>query len=131
MRSKIGYQDMILEDFENVLTLIAAILGLLGCLFRYIKTPKRGYFLLIIFFLSNYLSDYYWTIYTLAMRSNPTVSEFLAYLGWNVGYLVLLITVLHMRSGNSAEYFHPHHAYPCPYKRMPVLSVYQFRRAVQ
>ena len=98
---------MILEDFENVLTLLAAILGLLGCLFKYIKSPKRGYLLLIVFFLSNYLSDYYWTIYTLVMHSYPTVSEFLAYLGWNIGYLVLLFTTLHMRRAPVKKYFHP------------------------
>ena len=34
---------MILENFENMLTLLAAVLGLLGCLFKYIKSPKRGY----------------------------------------------------------------------------------------
>ena len=53
---------MLIDDLENMLTLLAAILGLLGCLFKYIKAPKRGYIFLIIFFLSNFLSDYYWTI---------------------------------------------------------------------
>ncbi len=98
---------MILENFENVLTLLAAVLGLLGCLFKYIKSPKRGYFLLIVFFLVNYLSDYYWTIYTLVMRESPAVSEFLAYFGWNVGYLVLLLAVLNMRREASKRFFHP------------------------
>ncbi len=98
---------MILDDFENVLTLLAAILGLLGCLFQYIRTPKRGYLLLIVFFLSNYLSDYYWTIYSLVMRFHPTVSEFLAYLGWNIGYLVLMLAVLKMRQDSVKRYFHP------------------------
>ncbi len=90
-----------------MLTLLAAILGLLGCLFQYIRTPKRGYLLLIVFFLSNYLSDYYWTIYSLVMRSHPTVSEFLAYLGWNIGYLVLMLAVLKMRQDSVKRYFHP------------------------
>ncbi len=98
---------MTIDDFENVLTLLATILGLLGCLFNYIKAPKRGYFLLIVFFLSNYLSDYYWTIYSLVMRSYPTVSEFLAYFGWNIGYLVLLLTAINMRRDAAQKYFHP------------------------
>lgn len=98
---------MILDDFENVLTLLAAILGLLGCLFKYIKTPRRGYLLLMMFFLANYLSDYYWTIYSLVMRSYPEVSEFLAYLGWNIGYLILLLVILHMRRDNVRKFFHP------------------------
>ncbi len=98
---------MILDDFENVLTLLTAILGLLGCLFKYIKTPKRGYLLLMLFFLANYLSDYYWTIYSLVMRSYPEVSGFLAYLGWNIGYLILLLVVLHMRRDKARNFFHP------------------------
>jgi HD-GYP domain-containing protein (c-di-GMP phosphodiesterase class II) len=98
---------MLLDDFENLLTLLAAVMGLLACLFRFIRTPRRGYFLLIIFYLANYLSDYYWTIYSLVMRSYPTVSEFLAYLGWNIGYLVLLFTTIHMRRDAAKKYFHP------------------------
>ena len=98
---------MIIEDFENVLTLLAAILGLFGCLFKYIKTPRRGYLYLIIFFLANFLSDYYWTIYTLVMRSYPEVSELLAYFGWNVGYLFLLLAVISFRSESVKHYFHP------------------------
>ena len=98
---------MILDDFENMLALVAAIIGLLGCLFKYIKAPKRGYLILIIFFLCDFLSDYYWTIYTLVMRSDPEVSEFLAYLGWNAAYLVLLIAVLYMGEDASKRFFHP------------------------
>ena len=66
---------MVLDNCENVLTLLAAILGLLGCLFKYIKAPKRGYVFLIIFFLSTFLSDYYWTIYSLVMDTYPEIKE--------------------------------------------------------
>ena len=41
---------MTLDDFENVITLAATCLGLLGVLFKYIKSPKRWYLLLITFF---------------------------------------------------------------------------------
>jgi len=35
------------------------------------------------------------------------VSELLAYFGWNIGYLVLLLAVLNMRREASKKYFHP------------------------
>ncbi len=98
---------MILDDFENMLTLLATVVGLLSCLFKYIKAPKRGYLFLIVFFLSNFLSDYYWTIYSLVMNDYPEVSEFLAYFGWNVGYLVLMFAVFYMSSDGAKRYFHP------------------------
>ena len=98
---------MLLDNFENMLTLLAAIVGLLGCLFKYIKSPKRGYRILIVFFLSNFLSDYYWTIYTLVMGYDPEVSAFLAYLGWNIAYPVLLIAVVYMCAEGARRYFHP------------------------
>lgn len=98
---------MILYTIENILALVATIVGLLGCLFRYIKAPKRGYLYLIIFFLASFFSDYYWAIHTLVMGAYPRVSEFLAYLGWNVSYIFLLLAVLHMREEGAKRYFHP------------------------
>ena len=98
---------MTLDDFENVLTLAATCLGLLGVLFKYIKTPKRWYLLLITFFLANFLSDYYWTVYSLVMNTYPEVSEFLAYFGWNVGYLLLMVAVLKTSSESERDFFHP------------------------
>jgi len=53
---------MLFENIINIFTLIATVVGLLGCLFKYIKSPKRGYLYLIVFFLSSFFSDYYWTI---------------------------------------------------------------------
>ena len=98
---------MIIENIENILTLIATIAGLLGCLLKYIRTLKRGYLYLVGFFLASFLSDYFWTIYTLVMGDYPEVSEFLAYLGWNAAYVFLLISVFHMRAKGARRYFHP------------------------
>ena len=98
---------MTLDDFENVITLAATCLGLLGVLFKYIKSPKRWYLLLITFFLANFLSDYYWTVYSLVMNTYPEVSEFLAYFGWNVGYLLLMVAVLKTSSDSEKDFFHP------------------------
>ncbi len=98
---------MIVESLENILSLFCTIIALLYCIFKYIETPKRGYRYLIAFFLANFLSEYYWTTYEFVMRSSPDVSGFAAYLGWNVGYLVLLLAVFFLRHKGAKRLFHP------------------------
>ena len=44
---------MTFEDFENIFTLTATIVGLLYCLFKYIERPKRRYLYLVISDLHN------------------------------------------------------------------------------
>ena len=97
---------MTFEDFENIFTLFCTIVGLLYCLFKYIERPKKRYLYLIIFFLGHFFSDYYWGIYVLTMHTYPTVSEFMAYLGWNVAYIFLFLVVFGFRR-ESKKYFHP------------------------
>ncbi|MCR4787005.1 MAG: response regulator [Lachnospiraceae bacterium] len=105
---------------ENVFTLFATIVGLLICLFHYIEMPKKGWLYTSIFFLMHLLSDYYWTTYTIVMRSEPEVSAFFAYLGWNVGYLFLLLAVWSMQKEGSKRYFNLLMLLPIP------INVYQF-----
>ena len=102
------------EITENLIVLIAIIIALMSCLFRYIDTPRRGYLVLSVYFLAHLLSDYYWTVYTLVMSENPDVSEFFAYLGWNLSYLMLLIAVLHARPQGAKGFFHPFMLLPIP-----------------
>ena len=97
---------MSFEDFENLFTLLCAIVGLLTCLFKYIEHPKRGYLYLVISFLGHFFSDYYWAVYVLIMHSSPNVSGFLAYLGWNIAYFFLILAVFHFRE-EKERYFHP------------------------
>ena len=98
---------MIFENLGNIISLLCTIAGVIYCVFQYIETPKRGYRFLAIFFLANFLSEYYWTIYELIMRSYPDVSAFVAYLGWNVGYLFLLFAAFFLRREGAKRYFHP------------------------
>ena len=98
---------MSFQTFEDIFSLLCTIVGLLYCIFRYINTPKRVYRCLLIFFLANFLSEYYWTIYELIMQSYPDVSMFVAYLGWNVGYVLLFLSVFFIRSDGAKRYFHP------------------------
>ena len=98
---------MSFENLENIISLLGTIAGLLYSVFKYIETPRRGYRCLVVFFLANFLSEYYWTVYELVMRAYPDVSGFSAYLGWNVGYFVLLLAVLYMRREEAKRFFHP------------------------
>lgn len=98
---------MVIEDFENICLLLSTIVGLLYCIFKYIETPGRGYRCLVVFFLANFLSEYYWTTYELVMRSYPDVSVFAAYLGWNIGYVFLLVAVFFLRQEGAKRFFHP------------------------
>ncbi len=105
---------MNIDTIENLVMLLAAVVGLLSCLFHYIDKPKRGWLYLTIFFLMHLLSDYYWTVYTIVMQDDPAVSAFMAYLGWNVGYLLLLLAVFEMRDPGSKRYFNPLMLLPIP-----------------
>ena len=95
------------ENLENIVSLLCTIVGLLWCSFQYIETPRRGYRFLIAFYLANFLSEYYWTSYELIMKDYPEVSEFVAYLGWNLGYLFLLLAVYFIRPKEARRFFHP------------------------
>ena len=96
---------MSFENFENIVSLICTIVGLLYCVFKYVETHKSGYRFIIAFFLANFLSEYYWTIYELITNSYPDVSEFVAYLGWNIGFFCLLAAVFFMRSHGAKKFF--------------------------
>lgn len=97
---------MTFEDFENIFTLFCTIVGLLYCLFKYIERPKRRFLYLVVFFLGHFFSDYYWGIYVLTMHDYPTVSEFMAYLGWNIAYIFLFLVIFQFRR-ESKKFFHP------------------------
>lgn len=98
---------LVIENIENIVSLLCTIVGLLYCTFQYIDTPRRGFRFLIAFFLANFLSEYYWTCYELITKSYPEVSAFVAYLGWNVGYLCLLFAVYFIRQEEAKRFFHP------------------------
>ena len=114
-----------MEFFDNIVMLGASVAGLLVSLFRFIERPKRGWLYITAFFLAHILSDYYWTVYTLVIHDSPEVSAFMAYFGWNVGYVLLIFAVLHMRSLGAKRYFHPLMLIPIP------LNIWQFILYIQ
>ncbi|MCR4792927.1 MAG: response regulator [Lachnospiraceae bacterium] len=105
---------MNLDLITDIIMLLANILGMLACLYNYIEKPKKGWLFGAAYFFADLLSGYYWTTYTLVMMEEPTVSEFLAYFGWNAAYVVLLVSVIRMRDHDSKKYFHPVMLLPIP-----------------
>ncbi|MCR5024610.1 MAG: response regulator [Lachnospiraceae bacterium] len=98
---------MEISALENVISFFVSIIGLLVCLFRYIETPRRGWLYLSLFYLSCLMSDYYWAIYYLVMRTNPEDSPTFASLGWNISCLFLYIIILRIRNPKTKKFFHP------------------------
>ena len=98
---------MDINSVENIVMLVSAVVGLMICLFKYIDIPKRGWMLCAGYFLAYLLSDYYWTGYTLIMHDEPDVSGFIAYLGWNIAFVVMLLLALDMRQEGSKRYVNP------------------------
>ena len=98
---------MTFYDLGNIVSLICIIAGLLYCFFKYVDKPTRGYRYIVGFFLALFMSEYYWTVYVIVVGSDPNVSDFVSYIGWNVAVIFLLICVYIMRSKEAKRYFHP------------------------
>ena len=105
---------MNIDMIDNICMLLTVVIGLLISLFRYIENPKRGYLLLSVYFLAHLLSDYYWALFSLVMKAEPEVSAFIAYFGWNVGYIFLLIIAYKRREPGAKRLFHPLMLLPIP-----------------
>ena len=97
---------MSIDTIENVLTLLVVVIGSLYSLMNYVRTPKRAWLFLSVFFLTHMLSDYYWTTYTLVIGKTPDVSAMMAYFGWNIGYVFLVLLAIKMRRGEVLSYKH-------------------------
>ena len=89
---------MTVDSVIDVLMLLTAIIGMLGSLYSYIEKPNKGWLFLTGYYFASFLSGYYWITSTLVTHVEPKVSELTAYLGWNVGYVVLLVAVYEMRN---------------------------------
>ena len=105
---------MVLENVLNLIALTVRIVALLSCLFFYIERPRKGWLYLATNFLLYLLSDYYWTVYTLVMGKNPDISALIAYLGWNLGLMVMWLTLRAMQPEEVKKFFHPLMLLPIP-----------------
>ena len=105
---------MLLEYAENIIQLLAVLVAMLTCLFRYINTRRRSWLLALFFFLCFLLSSYSWTTYLVIMGESPSVSASLTYSGWDMAYLFLLALVFYLKTPVERRYFHPLMLLPVP-----------------
>ena len=117
---------MNIETIENICMLLAFSAALLGSLFRYIEIPRRGYLCLCGLFLAHILSDYYWAVYRFVMGDNPDISAFLAYLGWNISFVLLAVTSFFLRTSESKKYFNILMLIPIPLNFVQFMIYNQF-----
>lgn len=106
---------MSFELICDVSMTLAAVMGLLISLFGYIEKPARSRLYVTAFFLAHILSDYYWTIYRIIISEYPEVSEFMAYFGWSMGFIFLILAVRKMQDPEVKKYFHPLIFLPVPF----------------
>ena len=88
------------------LSQVCALTGLFLCFSYYLSHIRREYQMIIIFLLGDNLSSYYWEIYLLVKERDPEES-LLTYFGWNIGYVMLLLLVLHIGERELKRYVHP------------------------
>ncbi|MBR4754380.1 MAG: hypothetical protein IK054_04260, partial [Lachnospiraceae bacterium] len=99
----------------DVFMTLAAVTGLLISLFGYIEKPARSRLYITAFFLAHILSDYYWTIYRIIISEYPEVSELMAYFGWSLGFIFLILAVRKMQDPEVKKFFHPLIFLPVPF----------------
>ncbi|MCR5664814.1 MAG: response regulator [Oscillospiraceae bacterium] len=115
---------MWLEQVLNLYAITINVVGLVICLFRYVRRPRKDWVYAIAFLLGNLLSNYYWGAYTLMMGEDPNVSSFFAYFGWDISYVALLLHLLALRKKEKG-FFSPLCLIPIP------LNIAQFILYIQ
>ncbi len=95
------------EQVVNILSIVLNLAGLMICLFIYFEHTHKPLSYAMIFFLGSFLSNYYWGVYMLVMFDYPNVSSFLAYLGWNVAFVMLVFTLIALRKERGIESLKP------------------------
>ncbi len=116
---------MLYEKITCVYSLVINLAAIMICLFQYVSKPRRSWTYAISFALANLLSNYYWGIYVLVMDDYPNVSSILAYVGWNIAYLILPFLQLEMRYEEEKRFFSPVCLIPIP------LNIAQFLLYIQ
>ena len=117
---------MLLEQVLSGLTIALNVIGLMVCLFDYIKRPTRTAVFAIVYLLSTLLSNYYWGVYVAVMDDYPNVSSFLSYVGWNAAFLVLTILLIFLMTKDRVRYFNPICLIPIPLNFVQLLMYLQY-----
>ena len=98
---------MWLEQVLNIYSVAIGVVGLIVSLFFFVKRPRLEWILVIISLLGNFLSNYYWAAYMLLIGDSPNVSSLLAYFGWDLSYIPIIILLLYLRKGDEKRFFSP------------------------
>ncbi len=105
---------MFYEQFINIYVIVMTVLGLVISMSRYIMRPHRAWGYIIVYLLGNLMSNYYWGTYVILMNDYPGVSSFMAYLGWSISCIPLILLCLEFRSTQEKKYFNPLCLIPIP-----------------
>ncbi len=117
---------MNIETLLDVYMLFAAGVGLFLCIYRYVETPRKVYVFSTLFFLAHFISDYYWTIYLLIMSDYPNISALLAYFGWNVSYIFIILLIFTFQSKEESRFITPLMFIPIPINIAQYILYMQF-----
>ena len=105
---------MFWEYAESIVQLLANMIAMMLCLYRFIGRSRRAWLFAIFFFLGCFLSNYFWVSYSVIMGDWPNVSVAMTYLGWNLSYVFMLLLMLQMKKKEERRYFHPLMLLPVP-----------------
>ncbi len=117
---------MLLEQVLSGYAIAMNLIGLMVCLFDYIKRPTKTGVFVIVYLLSTLLSNYYWGVYVAVMGDYPNVSSLLSYIGWNAAFLVLAIMLVFLMRKDSVMFFTPLCLIPIPLNIVQLFIYLQF-----
>ncbi|MBR6382834.1 MAG: response regulator [Lachnospiraceae bacterium] len=117
---------MLLEQVLSGFAIALNVIGLMICLFDYIKRPTKTAVFAIVYLLSTLLSNYYWGVYVAVMDDYPNVSSFLSYVGWNAAFLVLTILLIFLMTKDRIRYFNPLCLIPIPLNIVQLFMYLQY-----
>ncbi len=98
MKTDEGGCGIMYETIGNIYALIITVFSLNMAIGRYISTSKRCWLFMSLFLLSNNITNYYWAEFNIIMHGYPTLSALLTYLGWNLGYIFLILLLREMQT---------------------------------
>ena len=117
---------MLLEQVLSGYAIAMNLIGLMVCLFDYIKRPTKTGVFVIVYLLSTLLSNYYWGVYVAVMGDYPNVSSLLSYIGWNAAFLVLAIMLVFLMRKDRVMFFTPLCLIPIPLNIVQLFIYLQF-----
>ena len=117
---------MLLEQVLSGYAIAMNLIGLMVCLFDYIKRPTKTGVFVIVYLLSTLLSNYYWGVYVAVMGDYPNVSSLLSYIGWNAAFLVLAFMLVFLMRKDRVMFFTPLCLIPIPLNIVQLFIYLQF-----